>query len=115
MNRRSLLMSLWAAVAAPFVGSGVAAKYGEGECLLELEGRGPEVGPLDLSNPNASSRWRYIATVEGVSWRHGKDQSWTPFLDRKEAISVARKILDISAMNRDAVLIRLHPDLCLET
>ena len=113
MSRRSLFKILGAAVVVPVEGGAVvkfdaaerirrleapyAPVYGEGERLLELQGRGPEVGPLDLSNPSASSRWRYIVTVKGATWRHGKDKSWTPFLDRKQAISMARNLLALSA------------------
>ena len=94
MNRRNLFMSLWAVVAAPLVGSKVLASDGPEECLLEMSGLG----------------WREITTTKGIAWHAGKIRHWTPFMDEKEAIQVARKFLKLFRADQsgNAVLIRLH-------
>ena len=97
MNRR-LFMSLWAVVAAPFVGANALAPDGPEECLLET----------------STPRWREIVTTKGIEWSAGRTKhsiQIARFRDEKKAIQFARKTLKLFCEDQsgDAVLVRIHP------
>ena len=49
-------------------------------------------------------------TTKGIAWSAGGNRHWTPFLDEKEAIRIARIALERFKEDKhgDAILIRLH-------